>query len=86
MAALNEVLSDTGLLTIPCGPLHLGQARAWAQPQVPWTAWNFQQANQERIPLRAAMVLWAVLLRTLMVTPPAPTITKNVLCIETSLV
>ena len=31
ISALNRISSEPGLLKIPCGPWHLGRARAWAR-------------------------------------------------------
>ena len=33
ISALNRISSEPGLLEIPCGPWHLGRARAWARAQ-----------------------------------------------------
>ena len=33
ISALNRISSEPGLLKIPCGPWHLGRARAWARAQ-----------------------------------------------------
>ena len=33
ISALNRISSEPGLLKIPCGPWHLGQAQAWARAQ-----------------------------------------------------
>ena len=40
VSALNGISSEPGLLKIPCGPWHLGRAKAWAGLRADMVFWG----------------------------------------------